>query len=138
MLFSPLSFPAGSAVDHEHEASRPPFAIRIYSAPYGRTEEVVVVDQIRLHLHRRAVEEERRAAPLGEDAVRGGLRSAEQRRAENDPRQQISELFHDGFLRFVPDSFVGNHIIAKDAPKVEKKKHVKTEKPPRFRKPPPP
>ena len=42
MLLSPLGFPARLAVDHRPETSHLPLAKRIYSAPYGRTNEVVV------------------------------------------------------------------------------------------------
>ena len=42
MLFSPLGFPARLAVDHRHETSRLPLAKRIYSAPYGRTDDVIM------------------------------------------------------------------------------------------------
>lgn len=42
MLLSPLGFPARLAVDHRHETSRLPLAKRIYSAPYGRTINVIV------------------------------------------------------------------------------------------------
>lgn len=42
MLLSPLGFPARLAVDHRHETSRLPLAKRIYSAPYGRTDKMVV------------------------------------------------------------------------------------------------
>lgn len=42
MLLSPLGFPARLAVDHRLETSHLPLAKRIYSAPYGRTHNVVV------------------------------------------------------------------------------------------------
>mgnify|MGYP000757016011 CR=1 FL=1 len=42
MLLSPLGFPARLAVDHRPETSHLPLAKRIYSAPYGRTYNVVV------------------------------------------------------------------------------------------------
>ena len=42
MLLSPLGFPARLAVDHRHETSRLPLAKRIYSAPYGRTNDMIV------------------------------------------------------------------------------------------------
>ena len=41
MLLSPLGFPARLAVDHRPETSHLPLAKRIYSAPYGRTTDVV-------------------------------------------------------------------------------------------------
>ena len=42
MLLSPLGFPARLAVDHRPETSHLPLAKRIYSAPYGRTHQVVM------------------------------------------------------------------------------------------------
>ena len=42
MLLSPLGFPARLAVDHRPETSHLPLAKRIYSAPYGRTINVIV------------------------------------------------------------------------------------------------
>ena len=42
MLLSPLGFPARLAVDHRPETSHLPLAKRIYSAPYGRTHNMVV------------------------------------------------------------------------------------------------
>ena len=42
MLLSPLGFPARLAVDHRPETSHLPLAKRIYSAPYGRTDKVIV------------------------------------------------------------------------------------------------
>ena len=42
MLLSPLGFPARLAVDHRPETSHLPLAKRIYSAPYGRTHNVVM------------------------------------------------------------------------------------------------
>jgi len=42
MLLSPLGFPARLAVDHRPETSHLPLAKRIYSAPYGRTNDMVV------------------------------------------------------------------------------------------------
>lgn len=42
MLLSPLGFPARLAVDHRPETSHLPLAKRIYSAPYGRTNKVVM------------------------------------------------------------------------------------------------
>lgn len=42
MLLSPLGFPARLAVDHRPETSHLPLAKRIYSAPYGRTDNMVV------------------------------------------------------------------------------------------------
>ena len=42
MLLFLLGFPSGLVVDHGLETSRPPLAKRIYSAPYGRTHEMVV------------------------------------------------------------------------------------------------
>ena len=42
VLLSPLGFPARLAVDHRLETSCLPLARRIYSAPYGRTNDVVV------------------------------------------------------------------------------------------------
>lgn len=42
MLLSPLGFPARLAVDHRPETSHLPLAKRIYSAPYGRTHNMVM------------------------------------------------------------------------------------------------
>ena len=42
MLLFLLGFPSGLVVDHGLEASRPPLAKRIYSAPYGRTNDMVM------------------------------------------------------------------------------------------------
>ena len=42
VLLSPLGFPSRLAVDHRHETSRLPLAKRIYSAPYGRTNDMIV------------------------------------------------------------------------------------------------
>ena len=42
MLLSPLGFPARLAVDHRPETSHLPLAKRIYSAPYGRTDDVIM------------------------------------------------------------------------------------------------
>lgn len=43
MLLSPLGSPAWLAVDHRLETSHLPLAMRIYSAPYGRTGKVVMI-----------------------------------------------------------------------------------------------
>ena len=42
MLLFLLGFPSGLVVDHGLETSRPPLAKRIYSAPYGRTDDMVM------------------------------------------------------------------------------------------------
>lgn len=42
VLLSPLGFPARLDVDHRHGTSHLPLAKRIYSAPYGRTNDVIM------------------------------------------------------------------------------------------------
>ena len=42
VLLSPLGFPARLDVDHRHGTSHLPLAKRIYSAPYGRTNDMVM------------------------------------------------------------------------------------------------
>ena len=42
VLLSPLGFPARLDVDHRHGTSHLPLAKRIYSAPYGRTHNMIV------------------------------------------------------------------------------------------------